>query len=67
MTVDQLIGLLAGAPFAIVVAVWLLLEMPRLRRAVEESTAEQREISGKIDHLIRLTEVQTGMRRRDQV
>lgn len=60
MDPQQWITLLAGSPFAVVVAAYLLWELPKLRRAVESG-------NDKLDHMTRLLEVQAGLRRRDEV
>ena len=53
----QLVGSLG---FPIAVALWLLLELPKLRKSIDDGNA-------KLDQLIRITEYQAGLRRRDEV
>ena len=56
----DLAQLVSQVLFPIAVATWLLLELPRLRKAIDDGNS-------KLDQLIRITEYQAGLRRRDEV
>lgn len=55
-----LVQLVSSVGFPIAVALWLLLELPKLRKAIEDNTVETRKI-------VTLLEYQAGLRRRDEV
>lgn len=55
-----LVQLIANVGFPIAVAAWLLVEMPKLRRSLDE-------LAVKIDRLISLQEYQVGLRKREDV
>lgn len=55
-----LVQLIANVGFPIAVAAWLLVEMPKLRRSLDE-------LAAKVDHLVSLQEYQAGLRKREDI